>query len=123
MVINDQFGAPTSAELLADVTAHAIQKALHQPELAGLYHCVAGGETTWHGYVRFVLAQAQALGWTLKAGPAQVLPTPTASYPTPAQRPLNSRLDTTRLQTAFGLTLPPWQQGVARMLTKITGKT
>jgi dTDP-4-dehydrorhamnose reductase len=121
-VIDDQFGAPTSAELLADVTAHALVKALQQPELAGLYHCVAGGETSWHGYASYVLAQAQALGWALQAGPAQVMPTPTASYPTPAQRPLNSRLDTNRLQSAFGLTLPPWQQGVARMLTEITGK-
>ena len=122
-VIDDQFGAPTSAELLSDVTAHAIKKAMFQPELAGLYHCVASGETTWHGYARYVLAQAQALGWSLKAGPDQVAPTPTSSYPTPAQRPLNSRLDTTQLQSVFGLTLPPWQQGVARMLTEISGKT
>ena len=122
-VIDDQFGAPTSAELLADVTAHAIVKALHQPELAGLYHCVAGGETSWHGYACYVLAQAQALGWPLKAGLEQVMPTTTVSYPTPAQRPLNSRLDTTRLQAAFGLSLPPWQQGVARMLTEIIRKS
>ncbi|OGB34671.1 MAG: dTDP-4-dehydrorhamnose reductase [Burkholderiales bacterium RIFCSPLOWO2_12_FULL_61_40] len=125
-VIDDQLGAPTSAELLADVTAHAIRAVTHptqgQPALAGLYHCVAGGETSWHGYARYVLAQAQALGWSLKAGPEQVSPTHTASYPTPARRPLNSRLNTTKLQNAFGLTLPHWQQGVARMLTEITGK-
>jgi dTDP-4-dehydrorhamnose reductase len=121
-VIDDQIGAPTSAELLADVTAHALRAALTQPELAGLYHCVAGGETSWHGYARFVLGQAQALGQTLKVGPEQVKATPTVHYPTPAQRPLNSRLDTTKLQASFGLTLPPWQQGVARMLTEITGK-
>jgi dTDP-4-dehydrorhamnose reductase len=121
-VINDQFGAPTSAELLADVTAHALRAAMGAPELAGLYHCVAAGETHWHGYARFVLQTAQSLGWTLKAGPDQVGATSTAHYPTPAQRPLNSRLDTGKLQRAFGLTLPPWQQGVARMLTEITGK-
>ncbi len=121
-VINDQFGAPTSAELLADVTAHALRAALLKPELAGLYHCVASGETSWHGYARFVLETAQGLGWTLKAGPEQVGATSTASYPTPAQRPLNSRLNTTKLQQAFGLHLPQWQQGVARMLTEITGK-
>ena len=119
-VIDDQIGAPTSAELLADVTAHALVAAMRQPELAGLYHCVADGETSWHGYARYVLAQAQALGWTLKAGPEQVAPTATASYPTPARRPLNSRLDTTRLQTAFGLVLPHWQLQVKRMLTEIT---
>ena len=121
-VIDDQVGAPTSAELLADVTAHAIRAAITNPQLAGLYHCVAGGETTWYGYCQYVLAQAQALGWTLKAGPAQVSPTTTASYPTPAQRPLNSRLNTAKLQSALGLTLPHWQQGVARMLTEISGK-
>ena len=121
-VINDQIGAPTSAELLADVSAHAIRATLAHPTLAGLYHCAADGETSWHGYARFVLAQAQGLGHTLKAGPSQVNATTTASYPTPAQRPLNSRLNTAKLQAAFGLTLPHWQQGVARMLTEITGK-
>lgn len=121
-VINDQFGAPTSAELLADVTAHAIRTLQNKPELAGLYHCVAAGETTWHGYAQYVIEQAAQLGHTLKAGPAQVGATNTASYPTPAKRPLNSRLNTTKLQTAFGLILPHWQTGVQRMLTEITGK-
>jgi dTDP-4-dehydrorhamnose reductase len=121
-VINDQFGAPTSAELLADVTAHAIRAVIKKPDLAGLYHCVADGETNWHGYARFVLQTAQTLGWTLKAGPDQVAATSTASYPTPAQRPLNSRLNTAKLQQAFSLQLPHWQTGVARMLTEIAGK-
>jgi dTDP-4-dehydrorhamnose reductase len=121
-VIDDQFGAPTSAELLADVTAHAVRAAMQKPELAGLYHCVAAGETNWHGYTRFVLEKALALGWTLKAGPDQVGATSTASYPTPAQRPLNSRLNTAKLEQAFGLRMPQWQDGVARMLTEITGK-
>jgi dTDP-4-dehydrorhamnose reductase len=106
--------------LLADVTAHALRTAMRQPELAGLYHCVASGETNWHGYAQTVLTQAKALGWALKAGPDQVLPTATANYPTPARRPLNSRLDTTRLRAAFGLELPQWQLGLARMLTEIS---
>jgi dTDP-4-dehydrorhamnose reductase len=121
-VIDDQVGAPTAAELLADVTAHAIRAVQTQPELAGLYHCAASGQTSWHGYASFVLDQAQALGHTLKAGSAQMGATTTSNYPTPAPRPLNSRLNTTKLQTAFGLSLPHWQQGVARMLTEITGK-
>ena len=121
-VINDQFGAPTSAELLADVTAQTLRQLHAHPERAGLYHCVASGETTWHGYAQFVLGQAQSLGLPLKAGPAQVAPTATSSYPTPAKRPLNSRLDTGKLQASFGLTLPHWQLGVARMLTEISGK-
>ena len=122
-VIDDQFGAPTSAELLADVTTHALRAARQRPELAGLYHCVAAGETTWCGYARYVLAQAQTLGWTLQTGPEQVTATSTANYPTPARRPLNSRLDTSRLQAAFDLVLPPWEQGVTRMLTEIKGNT
>jgi len=121
-VIDDQIGAPTSAELLADVTAHALIAAIRKPELAGLYHCVAGGETSWNGYARFVLGQALALGWELKAGPEQVSSTSTANYPTPAQRPLNSRLSTSKLQNTFGLTLPYWETQVARMLQEITGK-
>lgn len=119
-VISDQFGAPTAAELLADVTAHALRAAMAKPELAGLYHCVAGGETHWQAYACYVLEQARALGWTLKAGPEQVAPVPTSSYPTPARRPLNSRLDTRKLQTAFGLTLPHWQVHAKRMLEEIT---
>lgn len=121
-VINDQFGAPTSAELLADVTAHALRQLQAKPELAGLYHCIAGGETSWHGYAKFVLEQAAALGMPLKATADKVAATPTSSYPTPAKRPLNSRLDTGKLQAAFGLTLPHWQLGVSRMLTEISGK-
>ncbi|WP_296509202.1 dTDP-4-dehydrorhamnose reductase [Rhodoferax sp.] len=121
-VINDQFGAPTSAELLADVTAHAICRLQTQPQLAGLYHCIAAGETTWHGYAQFVLQQAASLGLPLKATADKVAPAPTSSYPTPARRPLNSRLDTRKLQVAFGLTLPPWQHGVQRMLTEIAGE-
>jgi dTDP-4-dehydrorhamnose reductase len=124
-VIADQFGAPTSAELLADVTAHAIRAVVGQPQgqsLAGLYHCVAGGETSWHGYASYVFEQARALGWALKVGPDALAAIPTSNYPTPARRPLNSRLDTGKLQSTFGLTLPPWQQGVQRMLQEITGE-
>ena len=115
-VIDDQFGAPTGAELLADVTAHAIGDILRDPSLAGLDHAVAGGETSWPGYARFVLEQARAAGVELKAGPDAVDAVPTSAFPTPARRPQNSRLDTRRLQSTFGLVLPDWRLGVARML-------
>jgi dTDP-4-dehydrorhamnose reductase len=115
-VIHDQFGAPTGAELLADVTALALRSAT--PALAGVYHLAAAGQTTWHGYAQYVLAQAQQAGIALKAGPEAVAAVPTSAFPTPAQRPLNSRLDTHKLQAAFGLTLPDWQVGVARMLNE-----
>ena len=118
-VIDDQLGAPTSADLLADVSAHAIRSARIDSTLAGLYHCAAAGETSWCGYARFVLAQARKNGWALRAGPDQVAAITTQEYPTPAQRPLNSRLNTNRLQKAFDLTLPHWETGVARMLAEI----
>jgi dTDP-4-dehydrorhamnose reductase len=120
-VINDQVGAPTGAELLADVTAHALRQVNASPDgarLAGLYHLSASGQTTWHGYASFVLETALKLGVPLKASPATIDPVPTSNFPTPAQRPLNSRLDTRKLQRAFNLVMPPWQQGVARMLTE-----
>lgn len=107
-VIDDQFGAPTGAELLADVTAHAILAVRQQSALGGLYHLAAAGETTWFLYARFVLEQAEAAGISLK-WPA------TEAYPIPARRPSNSRLNTQKLQNAFALYLPNWQTGVARM--------
>jgi len=115
-VIDDQFGAPTGAELLADVTAHAVRATLHDPTKTGLYHAVASGETNWHGYACYVLALAHQAGISLKAGLNAVKAVPTSAFPTPAKRPCNSRLDTTKLQTAFGLRLPHWEKGVERML-------
>ena len=120
-VIDDQHGAPTGADLIADVTAHAIRQVM-QPQaasLAGIYHLVAGGETTWHGYARHVIAQARLIQPQLALKVTDIAPVPTSAFPTPAQRPLNSRLNTHKLQQAFGLVLPPWQQGVDRMLAEI----
>lgn len=121
-VIDDQIGAPTGAELIADVTAHLLRQvhtAADASTLAGVYHLTSAGETSWCDYARFVLQQAQARGVSLKAGPAQVEAIPTSAYPTPARRPLNSRLDTRKLRETFGLHLPHWQSGVARMLSEI----
>lgn len=121
-VINDQIGAPTGADLLADVTAHAIRAVQARPELAGLYHLVAGGETSWYDYARLVIDWARVNGLPVKVAPEAVQPIATSAYPTPATRPLNSRLATGKLQQAFGLTLPSWQAGVQRMLIEISGK-
>jgi dTDP-4-dehydrorhamnose reductase len=120
-VINDQHGAPTGADLIADVTAHAIRRVLNTQNIAfsGVYHLVASGETTWYGYASHAIEAAKrispALGWKV----AEIAPVPTSAFPTPATRPLNSRLSTAKLQQAFGLVLPPWQQGVDRMLAEI----
>lgn len=115
-VISDQVGAPTGAEGLADVTAHAVRGVLAEPALAGSYHCVAGGETSWFDYARFVIEWARVNGQPVRVAPEAIHPIPTSAYPTPARRPLNSRLATHKLQQAFGLTLPHWQTGVERML-------
>ena len=124
-VIADQIGAPTGAELLADVTAHAIRTVQTRPDgqmLAGLYHLVAGGETSWHGYAQFVIEYARQAGQPIHVPPEAIEAIPTSAYPTPAKRPLNSRLDTTKLQTTFGLHLPDWKDGVQRMLAEICGQ-
>ena len=118
-VINDQIGAPTGADLLADVTAHAIRTALQRPEVSGLYHLVAGGETSWHGYASFVIDFARRAGISIKVAPEAIQPVPTSAFPTPAARPNNSRLDTRKLQNTFSLHLPHWQSGVTRMLNEI----
>lgn len=121
-VINDQFGAPTGADLLADITAHMVRTALPgaPDRFAGIYHVAAAGETSWHGYARFVVDWAHAAGLALKTSPAGVDPVPTSAFPTPAVRPHNSRLNTAKLRDSFGLHLPAWQVGVVRMLTEIT---
>jgi len=121
-VIDDQIGAPTGAELLADVTAHALRAVDADPARCGLYHCAAAGETSWHGYARFVIEWARARGHALMVAPDAVHTVSTRDYPTAAARPLNSRLDTRRLQQTFGLVLPPWQQGVERMLSEVLGR-
>jgi dTDP-4-dehydrorhamnose reductase len=120
-VVADQHGAPTSAALLADVTAHLVRDYLHvRDELAfGTYHVTGSGVTTWYDYAKFVIAEAIAAGKPLKAGPDAVAPMATKDYPTPAQRPANSRLDTTYFQATFGLHLPHWQQSVRQVLQQI----
>ena len=118
-VIADQIGAPTGAELLADVTAHAIRSARQRPELAGLYHLAAGGETSWHGYARHVVEQARRAGQPIRVAAEAIEAVPACAYPLPAPRPANSRLDTGKLRAAFALNLPDWQSGVDRMLEEI----
>ncbi len=116
-VINDQFGAPTGAELLADCTAHAMVRTLSQPELSGIYHLVASGVTNWYEYAALVFEKARAAGIELKLESMNAIPA--SAYPTPAKRPFNSRLDNTKFQQCFALTLPAWEKGVERMLAEL----
>lgn len=125
-VVADQFGAPTSAELIADVTAQALARlqidSALQSSVSGTYHLAASGVVSWHGFARFVIGEALRLGATLKASPEHVLPITTAEYPLPAKRPANSRLDTHKLQHTFGVTLPSWEYYAARMIQELIGK-
>ncbi|EGT4253153.1 dTDP-4-dehydrorhamnose reductase [Citrobacter amalonaticus] len=116
-VINDQYGAPTGAELLADCTAHAIRVALNKPDVSGLYHLVASGTTTWYDYASLVFAEARNAGIDLALTDLKAVPT--SAYPTPARRPGNSRLNTEKFQRNFGLVLPQWENGVKRMLNEL----
>ena len=118
-VIDDQFGAPTGADLLADVSAHAIRQVLQRPRDAGLYHLAASGETTWHKYAKHVVAQSIRAQPAIKIIASDIQAVASSAFQTAATRPLNSRLNTARLQHTFGLRLPPWQQGVDRMLAEI----
>lgn len=117
-VINDQFGAPTGADLLADVTAHAIAHVIQQPSAAGLYHLAASGETTWFDYAKYVVDQSIRAQAAPEIIVKTIHPVATSAFPTPAQRPHNSRLNTAKLQQVLGLHLPDWQIGVIRMLAE-----
>ncbi|RAM61651.1 dTDP-4-dehydrorhamnose reductase [Herbaspirillum rubrisubalbicans] len=118
-IVADQIGAPTSAELIADVSAHAIVACLADAEKQGVYHLTAAGSTSWADYARLVFDVMAALRSDFKI--PVIEPIASNAYPTPARRPRNSRLDCSLLATTFHLTLPAWQQGVQRMLTERYG--
>lgn len=117
-VVNDQMGAPTGADLLADVTAHAIRTALQKPNVSGLYHLAASGETSWHEYACFVIDFARQAGLDIKVAQTAIQAVPSSEFATVAKRPLNSRLNSNKLQKTFSLHLPDWQSGVTRMLVE-----
>ena len=122
-VVNDQIGVPTNADLIADVTALALNRIFNDPGFAertkGIYHLAPAGETSWHGYAKFLIGEARRLGVSLRTIPERVLPIATSDYPTLARRPANSRLATTKLRETFGLKLAPWELAVTRWLTQM----
>jgi len=119
-MVADQIGAPTSAALIADSSAQILGQYLRAGQTGdfpfGLYQLTASGATSWCEYAQFVVEQAGRLGMPLSLGAADILPIPASAYPLPAARPANSRLDTHKLCTQFGLVLPPWQDGVMHAL-------
>jgi dTDP-4-dehydrorhamnose reductase len=121
-VVADQWGAPTRAALLADLTAHMLRMACASPAgtaLAGTYHAAAAGFTNWHAYAVLVLEEALAHGVRLRATPDRIQPIPSSAYPVRAARPKNSRLDTSKLRETFHLAMPPWQDGVRAVVAEL----
>jgi len=121
-IVADQFGAPTSAALLADVTAQLVGRGQREGLETfpfGLYHAVSAGDTSWHEYACFVVEEALKAGKTLKATPENIRPITTDEYPLPAKRPLNSRLDASLFASTFNLALPDWRSGVGHILQQI----
>ncbi len=118
-VVADQYGSPTGVELLSSATALALHQALHsEKDLSGLYNLVAAGETNWHGYALYLIRRALEIGWVLAASPERIYPQESSKIQPPqiAQRPANSRLNTAKFTSVFGLTPPPWQYYVDRVL-------
>jgi dTDP-4-dehydrorhamnose reductase len=120
-IIGDQVGAPTGAEFLADASTAAAWMALRQPELSGLYHLTASGETSWHGYARFIIEKAKELGKHLLV--KSLLEIPSSAYPQKASRPLNSRMSTAKFTRCFGLVPLPWEKGVERALIELVERS
>ncbi len=118
-VIDDQIGAPTGADLLADVTAHALRAAVGNPSLGGTYHAAASGEVSWHGYAGHVIEFARSAGKGVRVAPDAIEAVPSSEFATAAKRPHNSRMDSGKLIAAFGLAMPHWELGVERMLTEV----
>ena len=108
-VVADQVGAPTSAEWLAALTAHILTR-LEDPSVHGTYHAALAGETSWHGYAEYLLRGARDRD--IPAITNIIHAIPTADYPTPARRPLNSRLDCAKLESVFGFARPDWREAV-----------
>ncbi len=121
-IIDDQIGSPTGAELIADFSAYALLSLKYQPEVSGLFHLAAKGYVSWYEYAKFILDYARCANFPLTVQPDAVLPIPSIDFRLPAERPLNSRLDTRKLESQFDLNLPAWQTGVTRTLFELLSK-
>ncbi len=119
-VVDDQHGAPTSAEMIADVTALAVSAYRSGTLATGLYHLTASGETSWHDFARHIIDRASTNGAILKLTADEVQPIPTADYPTPARRPANSRLHTRKLAESLRIQLPHWAVHANRTIDQLT---
>lgn len=119
-VVDDRFGAPTGTDLVADVTAQVLRTLASRPELVGTYHVAAAGAASLFEYARDVIERARARGWPLRTSSSCIVPVPSSAFPTAARRPLNCRLDCRKLERAFGMRMPPWQDGVDRLVAELS---
>jgi dTDP-4-dehydrorhamnose reductase len=113
-VIDDQIGAPTDAAWLADMTAQVIGNSV-----SGIFHAASAGEVSWHGYASYLIARARQMGFPIKVSLEAIRTVASEAFPTPAQRPRNSRLDCSKLTRTFGIAPPPWQQGIDQLLNHL----
>lgn len=118
-LIDDQFGAPTGAELIADTTVTVLRQCLARGQDAGLYHLAARGKVTWFTYARYIIRAARDVGWPVRITDDAIYPVSSDAFQTAARRPQNSQLDTSRLESTFGLQMPDWEIGVDRVLNEI----
>ncbi|MEX9410662.1 dTDP-4-dehydrorhamnose reductase [Proteus mirabilis] len=117
-VINDQYGAPTSAELIADCTAIALTQVLQNKNNSGIYHLVSSGEINWYEYAKLVIEEAKKNNIKLTCN--ELTPIPATSYPLPAKRPYNSRMNNTKFKETFNVNLPEWQEGIIRLIKELS---
>jgi len=122
-VVNDQIGAPTGAELIADVTALCLYQIAQYKNsahnLSGTYHLTPTGETSWHGFAQFIITEALGLGVKFRTSFENVQAISTSEYPLPAKRPSNSLLDTKKICNTFNVYMPPWQTHVERLFKEL----
>jgi dTDP-4-dehydrorhamnose reductase len=117
-VVSDQHGAPTYAPSLARATLQTLNQALEKPHFpTGIYHLCNSGETTWHEFATRIFEQARILGMPLKVKSVEAIPS--SAYPTPAHRPLNSRLDQSKIAEVFGIRMPDWHEGLADCIKEL----
>lgn len=119
-VVNDQIGAPTAADLIADITALALDRYRHAQLRPGVYHLTASGETSWHGFATHILQRARQNGVDLRVNPDNIEPIPTSAFPTPATRPANSRLSNTALESALDVRMPDWRVHADQVVDRLS---
>jgi dTDP-4-dehydrorhamnose reductase len=118
-IVADQTGAPTGAELIADITTQVISKATKSASLTGTFHLAAGGETSWHALALYIVSVGASAGWPMRIKEGQIKPVTTEAFGAKANRPRNSRLECRKIVQQFGVRLPHWRVGVARLVQEV----